>query len=244
MNRWKDNHQRVYRKSVSSDNLVNYNVVVRETDLLISSDSDLASIALESTYKYRRYLESYIDIHPDFLTSLSPVPRDKLVPEIIKDMIEASFLYNVGPMASVAGAIAQYVGRDLLMHSENVIVENGGDIFISLKRKSRVGIFSGDSAFGSKVSLKLRSDEMPLGICTSSATVGPSLSFGSADAVCVKSYSAVLADAAATAIGNIIKDKKDIRMALRFAQRFKRTIRGVVIIIGDHLGAWGDIDLS
>jgi ApbE superfamily uncharacterized protein (UPF0280 family) len=244
MNHWKENHLRVYRKRVYSDNLVSYTVVVRETDLLISTDTDLSSLALESVYKYRRFIEYYINIHPDFLTSLDPVPMDKFAPDIIGDMIEASFLYHVGPMASVAGAIAQYVGRDLLVSSENVIVENGGDIFISLKRNARIGIFAGDSAFGFKVSLNIRSDEMPLGICTSSATVGPSLSLGSADAVCVKSDSAILADAAATAIGNIIKDKKDIKTAIRFAQHFDKSIRGVVIIIGDHLGAWGDIELS
>ena len=244
MNRWKENHQRVYRKRVYSDTLVSYNVVVRETDLLISSDTDLSSIALESVYKHRRYLDSYIDIHPDFLTALNPLPMDTLVPGIIGEMIEASTLFNVGPMATVAGAVAQHVGRDLLAHSENVIVENGGDIFISLKRNAHVGIFAGDSAFGFKVSLNIRANEMPLGICTSSATVGPSLSFGKADAVCIKSHSAVIADAAASAIGNIVKYKTDIRMALRYAERFEGAIRGVVIIIGDHLGAWGDMELS
>jgi len=244
MNRWKDDPRRFYRNRVSAANLISYNVRVRETDLMISSDIDLSSVALESVHKYRSFLESYINIHPDFLTALVPIPMDPLVPEIIGDMMEASALFHVGPMASVAGALAHYVGKDLLVHTDSVIVENGGDIHLCLNRNARVGIFAGDSTFSFRVSLNVRADEMPLGICTSSATVGPSLSFGTADAVCVKADTAILADAAASAIGNVVKNKRDIGMALRFAQRFEKAIRGVVIIIDDHLGAWGDIEFS
>lgn len=244
MNRWKNSPHRFYRKRVSAAKLVHYNVLVQETDLWISSDSNLSSIALESVYKYRSFLESYIKIHPEFLTAIAPVSNDKFVPNIIRDMINASALFKVGPMASVAGAVAHYVGRDLLIYSENVIVENGGDIFLKLKRNARVGIFAGDSSFGFKISLNVRQDEMPLGICTSSATIGPSISFGFADAVCVKADTPILADAAASAIGNVVKHKKNIKAALRFAQSFEKAIRGVVIIIGDHLGAWGDVQLS
>ena len=88
-------------------------------------------------------------------------------------------------MASVAGAVAEFVGYDLLIQTENLIIENGGDIFLKSKNKLRVSIYAGESALSYKVNLLVKPEETPLGICTSSATVGPSLSFGKADAVCV-----------------------------------------------------------
>jgi ApbE superfamily uncharacterized protein (UPF0280 family) len=92
------------------------------------------------------------------------------------------------------------------------------------------------------VSIKVRKEEMPLGVCTSSGTVGHSLSFGCADACCVKSGSAALADAAATAIGNIVKSEKDIQNGLTTGMKIEGVL-GIVIIIGGQLGAAGDIEL-
>ncbi len=238
-----DYRERTYRNRVSQNNLIPFHVCVRETDLFILSDNDLSELALQSIYTHRGFIESYIKVHPDFLTSLVPVDEDHLAPNIARDMMKASRDAGVGPMASVAGAIAEYVGNDLLMSSRNVIVENGGDIFLHTERDVKVGIFAGDSPLNYNVNLMLKKEKMPFGICTSSGTVGHSLSFGNADAVCVISKSSIMADAAATAIGNLVKSKKDIKMALERGIEIKG-VSGILIIVGDNFGAIGEIELT
>ena len=234
--------ERTYRNKIIRDSLTSYQVKVRETDLYISSDVDLKQATLQSVHKYRGHLESYIKIHPDFLTSLTPIDQDHLAPDIVRDMLRVSSMAGVGPMASVAGAVAEYVGRDLLPQTLNVIVENGGDIFLKTLNEITVGIFAGDSPLSEKIALRVRPSETPLGICTSSATVGPSLSLGRADAVCVKSRSASLADAVATAVGNVCKSKSDIRKALALGSGITGVL-GILIIMGGELGAWGEMEL-
>ncbi len=222
--------------------LVSFTVVVKETDLLIHASSNLKRKALKAIMKYRRILESYIEKNPDFLTSLKPLPLRDGEPLIIKAMIEATAKAGVGPMASVAGAIAEFVGKELLEFSPQVIVENGGDIYLKSTEKRVIGIYAGSSPLSGKIGLEIDGRDTPLGICTSSGTVGHSLSYGRADAVVVLSPSTPLADACATAIGNLIKQPQDIEEALKFAQKIDG-LRGVLIIVGDELGAWGEVNL-
>jgi ApbE superfamily uncharacterized protein (UPF0280 family) len=234
--------ERNYRNKVSNNRLISFHVCVRETDLFICSDSDLTDHALQSVYKYRGFLESYIKYHPEFLSSLHPLHDDEFAPDIIRDMLKTTSVASVGPMASVAGAIAEYVCNDLLSLSKNVIVENGGDIFLKTESDVRVAIFAGDSPLSYKVGLLLKPERMPIGICTSSGTVGHSLSFGKADAVCVISKSSTMADAAATAIGNMVRDKHDIKSALESGTQIEGVL-GIAIIVGEHFGAIGDLEL-
>lgn len=233
--------ERIYRSLINKDNLTSYNVAIAESDLLISSDSNLADSALRSLTKHRYSLESYIKNHPDFRTSLLPFLNDDLAPPIVRDMISKSTICSVGPMASVAGAVSEFVGYDLLDSTENLIIENGGDIFLRSRNTLTVAVFAGESTLSYKLKLIVKPEETPLGICTSSATVGPSLSFGVADAVCVLSKSATLADAAASAIGNRVKSKRDIKSALDYGIKIIG-IRGIVIIVGNDMGAIGDVE--
>ena len=234
--------ERTYRNKVSQNSLSSFHLRVRETDLLIHCDTDLSQKALDSVYIYRGFIESYINRHPDFLTSLAPIDDDALAPAIIRDMLKASLAANVGPMAAVAGAISEYVANDLLKISQNVIVENGGDVYLTTEQEVRVGVFAGNSPLTYNIALLLKSEQMPLGVCTSSGTVGHSLSFGKADAVCVLSKSATLADAAATAIGNLVKGKGDIRTALEKGMQIDGVL-GALIVLGDHFGVIGDVEL-
>lgn len=233
---------RTYRNKLLNNNLISYNVTVRETDLFVSTASDLTELVYESVILQRSYLESYIKSHPEFLTSLVPLKNDPYAPDIVRDMLICATLANVGPMASVAGAISKFVGEELLMHSGNVIVENGGDIYIKSDRDIFIQIFAGESILSKKVVIRIDNTKTPVGVCTSSATVGPSLSFGRADAVTIISKSPTLADAAATSIGNIILSKNDIKKGIARAQEIKG-VSGVIIIIGDKMGIWGDIEL-
>lgn len=235
--------ERNYRSKVSNKTLQSFHVTVLETDLFILADTLLSDLAFESVYKYRGYIESYIKYRPHFLSSLIPLEQDKFAPNIVRDMLTAGIIAKVGPMASVAGAIAEYVGRDLLdSGSKNVIVENGGDIFLKTEHEVTVGVFAGESSLSYKVKLLVKPVQMPLGVCTSSGTVGHSLSLGSADVACVLSTSATIADAAATAIGNLVKKKDDIKKALDWGLAVKE-IEGILIIAGEELAVQGMIEL-
>jgi uncharacterized protein len=236
-------NERSYRNKILKNNLTTFNVTVRETDIFVRADYDLKKTTLFSIHKYRSYLEAYITSHPEFLTSLRPVQSDNFAPPIIRDMIIAGRKADVGPMAAVAGAIAEHVGRDLLQYSKNVIIENGGDIYIESQQDIHVGILAAHSPLSDKLSIIIHKEEMPMGICTSSGTVGHSLSFGKADAVCVKAKSVALADAAATAIGNMVKSQRDISRALQIGMKIDE-ILGIIVIFQDQFGATGDIELA
>ena len=216
---------------------------VKETDLYIRANKKLEKEALAAILKYREFLERYIGYHPHFLTALKPLPVDENAPPIVKEMFIAAEKAGVGPMAAVAGAIAQFVGNDLRNHSSEIIIENGGDIFINSIKKRFVGIFAGNSPFTGKIALEIQPEQMPLGICTSSGTVGHSLSFGKADAVIALSPSGALADAVATATGNIIQENSDITGGIEFARNIEG-LTGIVIIKDSALGVWGDVKIS
>ena len=234
--------ERTYRSLINKDNLVSYNVKIAESDLLISSDKNLADEGLKSLARHRHSLETYIKNHPDFRTSLLPLPEDDLAPPIVRDMLAKSKICGVGPMAGVAGAVSEFVGYDLLNRTENIIIENGGDIFIKSEIKLIASVYAGESPLSYNVNFIVKPEITPLGICTSSATVGPSLSFGKADAVCVISSSATLADAAASAIGNKVKGKQDIKTALDYGIKITG-ISGIIIICGNDMGAIGEVEL-
>lgn len=148
-------------------------------------------------------------------------------------------------MAAVAGAVAEYVGvRCADFTSGEVIVENGGDIFICIERRPLISaIWAGKSPLSGRIGLRITPEATPLGICTSSGTVGHSRSFGTADAVTILSRSTALADAAATAVGNMVKTEMDIDAALEYMGGIKEIIGGV-IIKGTRLGAWGGVELA
>jgi ApbE superfamily uncharacterized protein (UPF0280 family) len=239
----KDTYQpRTYRHWIEGKDLVPFTVTAKETDLYIRATSNLQRKARRLVLKYRRQLEQYIEQNPDFLTSLKPLSIPAHAPSIVQDMIEAGRKANVGPMAAVAGTIAECVGRELLDFSPEIIVENGGDIFLKILHKRIVGIFAGDSPLTGKIGLEINPQDTPLGVCTSSGTVGHSLSFGKADAVVVVAASASLADAAATAIGNRVSRPDDINGAIEFGQSIGG-LKGIVIIAGKNIGAWGDVKL-
>jgi hypothetical protein len=158
-------------------------------------------------------------------------------------MHEAGRACNVGPMAAVAGAISQFLGKELLKITDEVIIENGGDIFIKTKKPRKVAIFSGGAKWKNKLILKIEPGQTPLGICTSSGKVGHSLSFGKADAVVIIAMSAILADAVATATANMIQSARDIPKAIRYCKKIKG-LKGVVIVKGGSLGIWGNVQLE
>jgi ApbE superfamily uncharacterized protein (UPF0280 family) len=237
-----DYQDKTYRHWIDSKDLADFMVTEKETDLYIRAASNLQRKARRIVLKYRAQLEQYIGKNPDFHTSLKPLYVPETAPLIVKAMAEAGTKANVGPMAAVAGAIAEFVGKELLEFTPEIIIENGGDIFMKVNTPRIIGIYAGNSPLTGKLGLEISPQETPLGICTSSGTVGHSLSFGNADAVVAVAQSATLADAAATAVCNLVKKPADINQAIEAAQRIGG-LKGVVIIMGGDIGVWGSLKL-
>lgn len=233
---------RIYRSQIYNNRLKSFRVVVKETDLFISASDDLSDIAREMVLRYRGHIESFIRDHPEFLDSLVPLQYHQPLPGIISDMLDAGSEAGVGPMSSVAGALAERVGLELLKYCEEVIIENGGDVFIKSSHPVIIGIFANRSPLSLRIGLRIHSLQTPAAVCTSSGTVGHSISFGKADAACVLSDSCSLADAAATSIGNRVQEKSDIANALEFGKNIKG-VQGILIIKGDKVGMWGDLNI-
>ena len=234
--------ERTYRQRVKTEDLVSFHIAVKETDLWVSADRNLERKAEDLVFDCRTRLEDYISSHELFLTTLQSYPKDPFAPSMIKTMIEMTSQAGVGPMASVAGAIAQFVAEGLLQFTDQVIVENGGDIFLKTLRPAIVSIYAGESPLSEKFGLKIPTQQMPLGICSSSGTIGHSLSMGVADLVCTIASSAVLADGASTALCNRIKNKTDLEEIPHWAGRIPG-IMGGIAIMGDSMIPWGDVEL-
>ncbi len=237
-------HQpRTYRTRMAREGLVAFRVAVKETDLMVLAETDLSLEVRGLVIQERRHLEAYIQQHPEFLTTLVPWPTDPYAPAVVRDMIRAGAQAGVGPMAAVAGAIAARVGQALLAFSDEAIVENGGDIFLHLKQPATVSLYAGRSPLSHRVGLKIAPEGTNTwGVCTSSGTVGHSLSLGRADAACVVAPDAALADACATALGNRVAEASAIQAALDWIAAIPGLV-GAVVIVGERLGAWGDLEL-
>lgn len=234
---------RRYRERIPEDGLCTFRVVLGESDLWIRAEEDLSEEALRTLREARRQLARYIRRDPGFLRALTPYPVGEGSPPLVREMAEAGRKAEVGPMAAVAGAIAEHIGRRLSELSGEVIVENGGDVFLSLSRPRRVGILAGGSPLSGKLALEIMPEETPCSVCTSSGTVGHSLSFGRADAAVVVAEGGALADAVATALGNRVRKPEDIPEAMKWAVGIDG-VKGVLVILGESLGVLGDLRLT
>ena len=234
--------ERTYRNYVNSDKLLAFRVVVKETDLLVHAEKKLEYETRQLVLEHRAYVEAYIKAHPDFAVALTPWQLDGPAANIVVDMVKAGENAGVGPMAAIAGAVAEHTGLGLLKFTDHVIVENGGDVFIKTDTPLTVGIFAGTSPLSLGIGIRVSGGPKPTAICTSSGTVGHSLSFGKADAVCVVADSCSIADAAATSTGNQIQSIADIEEAIGKAKCIEK-IQGIIIIVGEKMGIWGDLEV-
>ncbi len=234
--------ERKYREHVKSPDLVRFEVVDNETRLLIAAKEDLSLKTRALAGKYRKQLEKFINENPGFKEALHPFRIPLFSPKIIRETAWAAKRCLVGPMAAVSGAMAELVGRELSIYSREVVVENGGNIFIRSRTPRKVMIFAGTSPFSEKIALEIDPKDIPCGICISSGMVGTSFSFGKADAVCVTAKSSALTGAAATAIGNVVQDINTINDGLEIARKIKG-LTGVLIIKDDRMGIIGKIKI-
>ncbi len=212
---------------------------LRETIVTISAyDQRHIEAAKESIREQRNILEKFIQADPFFMLTLEPYDLQiDDAPCIIKEMIQCSAVFGIGPMSAVAGAIAKYAVESMIEEGAvYAIVDNGGDISILNDQPILVGIYAGTSPIRD-LAMEVMPRTKPLGICTSSGTVGPSISFGCADAALVVSEDPALADAAATALGNAVSSVGPLEDCFKAIN--KPGIDGALVIRGQEMALWG-----
>ncbi len=191
--------------------------------------------------RQRRILEEYIALHPDFRQSLEPLELLAGVPEVAQSMARAAKLVGVGPMAAVAGAMAQYAGMAAIdAGASEVIVDNGGDIYIYAVEPVLIGLKTGTADLGDRLAFSLQADDTPISICSSSGMMGHSMSLGECDLATVVAKDAALADAAATKAANLVRDIDDLDSALEDISVI-RGVDGVMIVKGARVGMAGKL---
>jgi len=234
--------ERFYRGWTGTKDLVPFEVKVRESDLLILAERAMREEALGALVAARADIERYIERDPVFARTHRPHAVAADAPAIVREMAEAAAKWHVGPMAAVAGAVAEHVGRALTAGSSAVVVENGGDVFALASRPVRFALFAGHaSPFSGEIVFEVAADG-GVGVCSSSGTVGPSFSYGRADAVAAIAGCAAEADAAATAIANTILEEPDVDRVMANPE-FRSRLLGLVVAKGGRLGVWGNLTL-
>lgn len=212
----------------------------KETNTTILTENDeLYKVAVKAILEARSEIEEYIKLKPEFLISYEPLNCPNCTgKKIVRSMCHSAKLANVGPMASVAGAIAQFAVDKMVEAGANVaVVDNGGDIAIHSDEELKVGVYP------SKFALLIPPTDK-LAICTSSGKIGPSVSFGWADSATIIAENACIADAFATALGNVVKTSgnEDIKRILsEFYFRNQNYIKGAIVVIDEILAFAGEI---
>ncbi|NLG85087.1 MAG: UPF0280 family protein [Firmicutes bacterium] len=234
--------KRFYRQFMQPDDLTTFRISIGETVLWVAAQTDLSLLVAAKVRFYRRQLRAYIKSDPEFMVTLEPRPVRPGAPPLIRRMGEAAGIAGVGPMAAVAGAIAQVIGEDLRAESPEIILENGGDVYLRSVSHRTVAVYAGRSPLSGRIGVVLPPCPAGLGVCTSAGTVGHSLSFGRADAAMVIADDAAVADAVATALGNRLRTPSDLEEAVSWAVR-RPTVRGALAVMGKHLAAAGAVEL-
>lgn len=216
---------------------------IRETQINLVTDLENHQLSI-FILKQRLELINFSQRNPEFLTALEPLVISD-APLIVKLMARAGRKAEVGPMAAVAGTISQLSLSYLLEKgSKYSIIDNGGDIALKTDKKVITGLYAGNSSLSGTIGFQIKAKETPLGICTSSGTVGHSISFGRSDSVTVFASEASTADALATSIGNAaqgVTDHDAVQNCLNRADDFKEHFRGVMVVVGENAGTVGKI---
>lgn len=222
-----------------SDAVVKRQIRIKETCAIVSAAERFLELAERTIAAARADIEAAVAGQPRFLTSLEPLLIDMAAPPLARRMAAAAALAGVGPMAAVAGAIAQVTVEALVAAgARHVVVDNGGDLVMRIDRPLTIGIFTGPAAIRD---IALRFEPRPgiFSVCTSSGTVGHSLSFGRADAATVVAESGCLADAMATALGNRVKEASGQAVERAIRETLTDGIEGLLVVAGEHLGTGG-----
>ena len=241
--------QRTYRSQFNTDRFTGFEMKHLETDLWIGIDSEsfnpeMGEMALKKIKSLRAKLDDYIETEPFFAKSLKPFQPSETAPVEAKEMAVAAEKAGIGPMSAVAGLFAREVSEEIIQNFsvKEMVIENGGDIFALLNDEFVLSVFAGNSPLSERIGLVIPEGLKKWGICTSAGTVGPSLSFGKADAVVVICEDILLADAYATALGNKVKSPDHVEKVINASEKIPE-ILSLLIICEDKVGIRGDFDI-
>lgn len=241
---------RTYRKQFSAQRFRSLTVNYKDTDLWIGIDPPsfhpkIEEVARETVRKLRLEMEQYLMTDPEFGKTFLPYESKPNAPEIVQILAAAGKQAGTGPMAAVAGAFSEQLGKVLLeqFNISELVIENGGDIFLKLEHDLVLSVFAGKSALSEKIGLVIPASASPLGVCTSAGTVGPSVSFGKADAVMIACRNTALADAFATAFANRVKSPEHVQQTVENSAEFTE-ILAMVAICGDKLGIRSNFEIK
>jgi uncharacterized protein len=235
---------RAYREAITPhQGEVTFQVVLEQTDLFVTAERDLAGPVLDLVRQLRADLKNHMLLAPGFRESLVPVAVHDNAPEVALLMARAAQAVGVGPFAAVAGTFAQLVADHFAAVSPNIIVENGGDLYLHSTRE-RVVALLGDPEGRARLGVRIPRSEFPVSLCASSATIGPSLSLGQGELVVTRSKSGAFADAAATALANLVDTADDLDLMLAHARKMAPLgLEGVFAQAGGKLAVWGKMEL-
>ncbi|MCI0522067.1 MAG: UPF0280 family protein [Bacteroidales bacterium] len=241
---------RLYREAMGNKRWISFRSAFRETDLWVAIDRDhyrkeAERFTIDRILYFRKILDKHIAAHPEFRDSLTPVVAPGGSHPLITAMSEAALAAGTGPMSAVAGAMAEFICNDILekYRPQEIVIENGGDLFMKLTSPATIAVYAGSSPLSGKVGLKINPEDTPLSVCCSSGTVGHSLSFGIADACMTACGSGALADAYATSFCNEVKNIAMVHEVTEKALKNPELL-SVIIIAGDSLGIGGKLEIK
>ena len=236
---------RIYRSLSGTERFRFFRAAVEESDLWIGVDREswhprMEEFSVKQIWKMRREIFDYASTSPGFLESHKPLFAGAGAPEVVEKMCSAAARAGVGPMAGVAGAFSQMVGEALQQEFsiKEMVIENGGDVYMNVCRVAEVAVFAGDSPLSGKTGVEVDPSLCPVGICTSSGTAGHSFSYGYADAVMIACHDCVLADTLATAWCNQIRRKHNIEDVIAEIKDQSQVL-SAMIILGDRMAFHG-----
>ncbi|MCJ7666095.1 MAG: UPF0280 family protein [Actinobacteria bacterium] len=233
----------IYRSKISVEGRFSFRLDYKYSGLLIMCDRDIGNELEGLVRGFYADIEKVIAGRPGFKNSLVPIEVMDHYPPVVKDMCHAGEVFNVGPMASIAGAVCDHLAENIAGKCSFLMIENGGDVYIKSSSPLEVGIFTKNNYFKDMITLLIEAGLTPCGICSSSGSFGHSLSLGKSDLVTVLSGTAILADAAATAVANTINREEDIDAAITRFRKYSE-IKGLIAIKNKRIGLWGQLQLA
>lgn len=217
-----------------------HHLEIRESIISVLCDPDFIEAGKKSIIHTRKQIEQVISKHPEFETSHTPLGFLSYPHSLIKKMCVESKKVGVGPMAAVAGTVADECLKSIIrVGAREAVIDNGGDIALKIYQPVNIGIYAGKT-FSPDLAFHVQPRDNPLGICTSSGTVGHSFSYGKANAAVVISENIILADATATALANRIIEEKDLTSCFEFLDRIP-DIEGSLVILNNKISLWGKL---
>ena len=217
-----------------------HHIEIKESVITVLCDPAFIEAGKKGILQVRKEIEDFISDHAEFESSHSPLNPPPGSAPVIKKMYTESKKAGVGPLAAVAGTVAaQCLEEVMKAGAPEAVVDNGGDIALFIRQPLKVGIYAGEN-FPLNLGFEVEPRTRPLGICTSSGTVGHSFSYGKADAAVVISENIILADAAATALANRVLSEDDLNSCFDFLTSLPE-IEGSLVIWQDKISLWGTL---